>query len=321
MRVNVAIPEAHVKPAVLNAALEATTRLNEDLLASGKVPTCDDGIAGGVRWRPEPPGEEHFDHAGVVEKRRWGDCDDLAPWQAASLRHTGEDPGARAVVRRVAPHRWHAIVKRSNGDIDDPSRRAGMGKQSNGVNGAFLPLMGRSTDSVSGIFELRPVIAIRRTRNGFQARIDVPWGNQYAMAALEMARSPVEALSRAINGACQLGTVAGFANPEHLDRLNAIGEALDGANYDYISQLYGDDHATAASQYVGSLFGKLKKVAKAATGPLASRLVSFVPGVGPIAASAMDVAHKMIPKGGGGGGVSLPSGGRQGHIIIPAEFR
>lgn len=134
MRLRIAIPEEHVTSQVLDAGLETLTRLDERLLKSGHAPPFTDAIKGrnGVRWKPEPPGEEHFDHAAMVHGRKWGDCDDLAPWKAAELRVTGEDPGATAVVKKSGPRRWHAIVKRSDGSFEDPSKDAGMGS---GVNG------------------------------------------------------------------------------------------------------------------------------------------------------------------------------------------
>src|SRR6185369_900875 len=70
-----------------------------------EVPTFEKALPHGIKWKPEPPGDEHFDHAKTVLARKWGDCDDLAPWQAASLRHTGEDPGAKAVAKRSGLHR------------------------------------------------------------------------------------------------------------------------------------------------------------------------------------------------------------------------
>src|SRR5215471_13395989 len=174
MRINVAIPESHVSAPPLDAALEAVTRLNEDLLRAGKVPTVDEAIhKHGVRWKPEPPGDEHFDHAHTVITRGWGDCDDLAPYKAATLRHTGEDPDARAVVRKSGAQRWHAVVERSNGAIDDPSREAGMGAP-RGVNGAWLPVMNPPA-SVSGAYAVRPQIAMRPVRGAYQARADMPW--------------------------------------------------------------------------------------------------------------------------------------------------
>mgnify|MGYP003525212302 CR=1 FL=1 len=39
MRLMIAIPEANVKKPVLDGALEAVTRLNEDLIRSGASPT------------------------------------------------------------------------------------------------------------------------------------------------------------------------------------------------------------------------------------------------------------------------------------------
>ena len=125
MRIQVAVPEDHVKKPVLDAALEAVTRLNESMLRSGDTPTDLQLIRQGARWKPEPPGQEHFDHGGRIAARGDGDCDDWAPLRAARLRVTGEDPGAIAEVRKTGPKRWHATVTRSDGSEDDPSIDAG----------------------------------------------------------------------------------------------------------------------------------------------------------------------------------------------------
>ena len=85
MRIRLGVPtdaNRDEKEAILNAALESVTRADEAQLARG-LPTAREGIARGVRWKPEPPGDEHFDLGGTVLKRGWGDCDDLAPWHAA----------------------------------------------------------------------------------------------------------------------------------------------------------------------------------------------------------------------------------------------
>src|SRR5207253_8493824 len=50
MRLNVAIPEAHVEAPVLNAALEATTRLDESMLAQKQIPTFDRALKMGIKW-------------------------------------------------------------------------------------------------------------------------------------------------------------------------------------------------------------------------------------------------------------------------------
>ncbi len=298
MRVKVSIPERHVSKPVLDAALESVTRLNQQMLAEGEVPSFERGLKHGVKWRPEPPGDEHFDSADRVMRRRAGDCDDLAPWQAASLRHSGEDPGAVAVVRRSGPKRWHAIVQRSDGSIDDPSLRAGMGPGVSpmppGVMGAVLPVMLAPQRSEVGAYLLRPQIALREHYGQVQARADLPWQWRehvmhdkpspvdIAMTALHTAPVAQTALTGAIEHVCRLGEICGAADPEHIDRLCAIADACDGMSYGELAQIYGDEHAHMASAVVGSLFGKLArgigKVAKGAVRVAVPMAASFVPG-------------------------------------------
>src|SRR5271166_235395 len=126
MRIRIAVPEEHVDPSVIDAALEAVTRLDESMIRKGQSMTSHDLVDAGAVWRPEPPGDEHFDHGGTIETRGWGDCDDWAPLHAATLRASGEDPGAVARVIPSGPSTYHAIVERSDGKLEDPSAMAGM---------------------------------------------------------------------------------------------------------------------------------------------------------------------------------------------------
>jgi hypothetical protein len=310
MRINVAVPEAHVDAPVLDAALESVTRLNESMLERNEIPSFDRGLKYGIKWKPEPPGAEHFDHAKTVLARKWGDCDDLAPWHAASLRHSGEDPGATAIVKRSGPHRWHAVVQRSDGSIDDPSLRAGMGSH-RGVVGATLPIMFGGGYGVNGAYIIRPQIALRPVRGAYQARADIPWHwrehlqdeptpTDYAMTALHTAPVAQTALVGAIDGALELAEAGGFGHPDHMDRLCCVADAIQGVPYDALVGEYGPEHAEAAAQVVGSFFGSIAKglgnvVKKVA--PIAAPALSFVPGVGPIASNALTMASKFIPSG------------------------
>ncbi len=307
MRINVAVPEAHVDAPVLDAALEATTRLNESMLKKDEVPTFDRGLKYGIKWKPEPPGAEHFDHAATVVQRKWGDCDDLAPWHAASLRHTGEDPGATAIATRSGPNRWHAVVKRSDGSIDDPSKRAGMGPNIEpGVRAATLPRMHGHYDgaSVVGAYIVRPEIALRPVRGAFQARADLPWywrehledkatPTDYAMTALHTAPTAASALTGAIDGACMLGEAAGCASEHDLHRLSCISDLMDGMSMGEAVEIYGAEEAYHAQQVVGSFWSAIKSVAKVVA-PIASQVVQFVPGVGPVLSKAIDYGAKGL---------------------------
>lgn len=126
MRIKVGVPDEHVTPEVIDPVLEAVTRLNEHMLRTGQTPTSHELIAAGARWRPENLGDEHFDHGGTIASRGWGDCDDWAPLHAATLRATGQDPGAIARVLPSGPNTFHAIVQKSDGSVEDPSVAAGM---------------------------------------------------------------------------------------------------------------------------------------------------------------------------------------------------
>ena len=108
-------------PAAYTAALEGLTALNQVVLEGGPFPRLYDA---GVRYKREPM--EAWKHAGLVMRDRAGDCEDLSAWRAAELRVTGEDPGAHVWTYRTGPNRLHAVVRRSDGSIEDPSVMLGM---------------------------------------------------------------------------------------------------------------------------------------------------------------------------------------------------
>jgi hypothetical protein len=342
MRIAVAVPEPHVTAPVLDAALEGVTRLDQELLKAGTVPTFRD-MADRVRWKPEPPGQERFDHAGIVARRRWGDCDDLAPWHAASLRVTGEDPGARAFARRSGPKRWHCLVRRSDGSIDDPSIEAGMPAPGGavGIRGAMMPPMMRQSAVVGGVYQPIPHLALRPVadRHGrpeaWQARTDLPWhyrpGNSAAdVAMVSLHQSPIsdQALVGACHGAIRLGEASGMAHPSDLARLAAICDACDGASWEELAEVYGEENANAAGTIVGSFFGKLgRSISRAVKHPtrLLKPLVTkvlpgamnFVPGVGPVASMALRAATPTLQHLVKSGRHKHPKSRRHVHLTSP----
>ena len=336
MRIQIAVPEAHVTKPVLDGALEAVTRLDEQLLKAGATPTDEQLIARGAKWKPEPPGEEHFDHGGVIAKRGHGDCDDWAPLRAARLRVSGEDPGARAVVRKSGEKRWHATVIRSDGSEDDPSIDAGMPGPARtvGARGPWVPVMRERLHGVGGTFIATPHLALRPVADRFgqleswQARADLPWhwqpGNNPAdLAMVTLHQSPVsdQAVVGAVRGAFRLGVASGYADPEHLKRMSAIADACEGCCFEELEERYGREHAHAASGVVEGFFGKalkklgkgLGKVAKGAVkfatkNPLGKLATSLIPGAG-LATAAFNMASPGLKK----------SVAKQQHV--PAEQR
>lgn len=313
MRIQLAIPERFVTAPVLDGALEAVTRLNEEMIKQGASPTSFDLLKKGAIWKPEPPGDEHFDHGKKIEERGWGDCDDWGPLHAATLRVLGIDPGARSLARRSGPNRWHATTVLSNGMEDDPSLKAGMPGRGRrvGYRGAYVPTMFERPSGVDGTFIASPQLALRPVadRHGeiesWQARADLPWhwhpGNSpgdVAMATLHMSPLPDQAIAGAVLGAHRLGIASGFADPEDCNRMAAVAAACDGYSWSDLAEVWGPETATYAGNVVGSFFGKaLKKLGKVAKGAvkLASPALSLVPG-GSVATAAFNMASPHLKK-------------------------
>ena len=108
--------------AAYDAAIEGLTRLDETIIGAGAVPPL---YKAGVRYKTEP--REVWRHAADVAAEGWGDCEDLSAYRAAELRVSGEDPDARVRTFQTGPRRYHAVVERGNGILEDPSRVLGMG--------------------------------------------------------------------------------------------------------------------------------------------------------------------------------------------------
>lgn len=122
LRVRMTLPAS---PRVLAAALEGLVCANCALMEKSPLPPL---YSTRVRYQPEPPRtQEQWQTAPQVLQSGYGDCEDLASYRAAELRMRGEP--ARVRVVRTGVRRWHAIVQRGDGAIEDPSRRLGMGNR------------------------------------------------------------------------------------------------------------------------------------------------------------------------------------------------
>jgi hypothetical protein len=311
MRIQLGVPEElddHERRDALDAALESTTVSNESLVRRGIVPTAAKAIkAGRVKWHPEPPGDEHFDLAPTVIQRGHGDCDDLAPWHAGSLRATGTDPDATAFVKRSGPNRWHALVRRGDGSIEDPSLAAGMGTHVSGGDDASI--VGAIVKPMAADPRMCLALCPHRTDPRkpalWFARLDVPSESEpWEWSSQSGASDPNEAITNAIHGARLIAEddISG----EDEARLAVLHDLINGADpYEVgcaLEEIHGDEFDTmkllVEGMNVGSFFGSLahglKKIARPFAS-LASKAVQFVPGVGPIASTAIDVAAKMLP--------------------------
>lgn len=107
----------------MEAAVEGLTLINlvilDELQACPQPPPLLYQSA--VRYRH--PGKRRWHSIAELFDKLEGDCKDLAAARCAELRYYGEDPGAAPYVYKTrTAHRYHAVVRRGDGSIEDPSR-------------------------------------------------------------------------------------------------------------------------------------------------------------------------------------------------------
>jgi len=283
MLLKIAVPDRVISPPILQAALETSTRANEAILRAGeRIPPIQRAIRAGLRWRPEPPGTgEELALAPEVIGRGWGDCDDLAPWRAAELRASGEDPGARAVAVRSGPRRWHAVVRRSSGEIEDPSRWAGMRSRDHVISGEI------GVEPIA-VPRQRALAVIPRPGGGWSARVDLPSRRHpIHVCACAHDSDPRAALIRAAQGAA-------YSAPAEAELLDQVVGALCGvADEDGEQMGFLGDLVKSAAGIVSSIPG-VRQVAQIAQ-PLIRPVLSAV---APAAAAAAPLISAVHPAAG-----------------------
>lgn len=281
MDLRIAVPENDVSADVLDAGLEALSRLDQQQIERGQVPHIKDaGLGTNLVWRPEPPGAERFDHAHRILKRGWADCDDLAPYAVASMRASGEDPGAFARVVRSGPNRWHAIVQKSDGSIYDPSKDAGM-PHSVEVSGADdgtvvapPPSMCVCPAVLPKMFahQRRPAFSVRpNSSNGlFEARADLPWlGGELALSASSQSLIAPQAVVGAVQAACDWARAAGDVKESHVRRFTALGALLNGYDARDVAKVCGVAMTGAMAKLASEVSGYRIVGADSISAPLA----------------------------------------------------
>ncbi|MGL4444976.1 MAG: hypothetical protein ACRCU1_15225 [Alsobacter sp.] len=122
MRVEADIPST---PKALANALEGWIQRSQ--LQLRDHPEWPRLYASGVRYQRQPPGGERWQTVAETLERGTGDCDQLVVWRVAELRERDGETGARPIVVKTRrPGLFHALVRRGDGRLEDPSRRLGM---------------------------------------------------------------------------------------------------------------------------------------------------------------------------------------------------
>lgn len=126
----------------MTLGLEFLTRINQWHFRCGRAVPLEES---GAVYREEPPGPENWDDCITVARRKWGDCDDLAPYLCAQIRElykvhaecvitykfiTSEDMLAKGYPAQFVPddgcYLVHVLVRMPDGRELDPSKWLGM---------------------------------------------------------------------------------------------------------------------------------------------------------------------------------------------------
>lgn len=185
------------------AAIEGLARLDEEILSVADFPPLYES---GVRYRKESP--DTWRHVDDLLATGWGDCEDLSAWRVAELRVSGVDPDAHVYVYRSGPRRYHAVVARGDGTIEDPSLRLGMRVSAErraqmprheGENEGYrdpsrfgdldYSAIGDDGSTLMGPFSMRSVF--RRARRIGRAGLAMPFAA--ARMPLRLAKTPAQA--------------------------------------------------------------------------------------------------------------------------------
>ena len=103
-------------------ALWGLLAINLRQMSVGRWP---DIYSSGIRYQREAMGEEEWQTAEVLLRKKRGDCEDIASYTVAYYRTTGIDPFANIGMKRSSTG-WHIIVVRGDGRIEDPCVALGM---------------------------------------------------------------------------------------------------------------------------------------------------------------------------------------------------
>jgi hypothetical protein len=202
-----------------------------DYQAHGPFPQLRHALdTGQLVYREDPPGRDEWLLPSEAFAAPVVDCEDLAGIRVGELVTSGEDLGATVdIVQEDTPGKWHAIVRRSDGTYEDPTRYA----------------LARAAHKERP--DMRPTFRCHKASDGTDlATVTVPWADGNAYAVTAAGDDPAHALDAATDTATEQASMmqaAGLVDPEAVLALDAIRTvarmARDGTLSSYAHQLGG----------------------------------------------------------------------------------
>lgn len=247
IRVEMELPAS---PAVLEAAMEGLVGANVEMMTHGRL----GGVAfpplyaSGIVYRREPPGQEDWQTADRLLENREGDCEDLAAYRTAELRRDGE-LGARARVVPTQRGKFHAIVQREDGSMEDPSRNL------------------ITQEAIMGNLP-RPKFTLRDVGSHTVGAITLPLKNGQCLHASELGFDPWSALASVMHTVLSVASnpaVAALLPPQAAIALQVAAKIAD-MNPSDLTKLISGDKATPAEKKLADKVLDAKKAGGGAVG-------------------------------------------------------
>lgn len=276
-------------------ALEGLVGVDEEILL--KNPQLPPLYAAGIKYKLPKHRVWRYPHE--IMRDGWGDCEGLSCWRTAELHVTGADPDARVLVYRTGPRRWHAVVGRGDGWIDDPSIVCGM-RERPGMPWTVQQLIDHEADwptragmavvgAIDDVFlDMAPTFKVVKHAEGYTGVLKVPTADGQTALVANTSVSPNAAA--AVQKSANILRAIDSNDPKELAKLNPYGAAAVDAFEDPRTQTV----LTAAQQESDSGRGLLAK-----PGDLLERpeITKMVENFGPYGALAAGIIRNPIARG------------------------
>lgn len=187
-----------------------------------------------IRYQRPKPGIEKLQTSGETRAAGHGDCDRLVVDRVAELRERRGEEGACAYVYQTGPTTWHAVVRRADGTLEDPSRiqkrREKKGWPSVSLNG----------DDEDGVIPAKAAVDIMAMADGRKVG-KISWQTSNARITVEaIGDSPTHASERAVALAKQIArhpAIKAFVPPQAAFAIAATSKLVELAKRGELGQV------------------------------------------------------------------------------------
>jgi len=216
-------------PPLIEAAVESLVLQNVELMKRRSYPPL---YSSGIRYREEPQGQDDWKTVDRTFADGVGDCEDVGGIRAAELRCMG-DHAAKVKVLRIDESRFHAVVQRGDGVMEDPSR---------------------ILIALEVIMQGKPTISVREVGEHCLGSVSIPMLNGQSLEVQNLGFDAWSALTSTLDEAWSIVSdprVSVWLPPQAQIAIG-VGKAIANMKPDELKALVRDPKATDAQRALAS---------------------------------------------------------------------